>query len=409
MKSTMTPDQEAAIRAVDGDLAISAGAGSGKTTVLARRFAWAMRADADSDWEPADIGSILTITFTNKAAGEIGERVRRTVNREISIQEGRRIGEAWISTIHTFCGRLIRRHLLESGVDPRFSQADDVAASLLKAEAFESAQTLYGRHPATRLLEAGSVNAIGANIVSAYDNIRAMGLDPVDAVVPDGRLSSRRSNSTRSGWPRSSLASLRLQADRTIVRRALDEWAARLGACSLGDDDACATLMYLEADYGVDRLQGSAAAANQALRAAMIALCSAASAAVESGLIEGYQGLIVAFARENAELKRNRAVLDFDDLQERAVELLRENPGLAERYRQHFTLLMVDEFKTRTSCRYECSSPCAATICASWRRAAIDLRVPIAPTSKSSNACAARSAASEARDEFPLASRILGS
>ena len=128
MTRQMTEDQRRAIESLSRDLAISAGAGSGKTTVLAHRFAQAMRAAPEQEWEPAAVDRILTITFTNKAAGEISERVRRVVGSELSAAEGRRVVEAWISTIHTFCGRLVRRHLLESGVEPRFTQVDEIAA-----------------------------------------------------------------------------------------------------------------------------------------------------------------------------------------------------------------------------------------------------------------------------------------
>jgi ATP-dependent helicase/nuclease subunit A len=139
MRRRLTPDQTSAVEAVEGDLAISAGAGSGKTTVLSRRFSAGMLARPDGTWEPADIDQILTITFTKKAAGEIAERVRRELSEDLSPAAARRIDEAWISTIHRLCGRLVRRHVLESGVEPGFGQADQVESALLMGEAFDNA------------------------------------------------------------------------------------------------------------------------------------------------------------------------------------------------------------------------------------------------------------------------------
>ncbi len=350
MKPTMTRDQRTAVEAVVGDVAISAAAGSGKTTVLAHRFAHAMKVHPAQGWDPARIDQILTITFTNKAAGEIAERVRRVVNSEISVEAGRRVGEAWISTIHTFCARLVRRHLLEAGVEPRFAQIDDVASALLKAEAFETtARGLYGQHAgSTRLLDTSALSALRQDVIDVHDNIRAMGLDPRQVRVPSGLEEIedlRLAAAVRADALRRTLGECAQTETVTRKRAALDEWCERLGACALGEAHSCEQLEALGRDYDIKNLSGAANLANRELRSALEVMVSAARAAAEDELLEGYRALVESFTESYARLKAERSSLDFDDLQERAIGLLDAHPALAKRYRDHFRLLMIDEFQ----------------------------------------------------------------
>ena len=87
--------QRDAVTHVDGPLLILAGAGSGKTTVITRRIAWLI------EEEGVRPGSILAMTFTNKAAGEMAERVQRLVSVPAA--------QLWVSTFHSFCTRILRR------------------------------------------------------------------------------------------------------------------------------------------------------------------------------------------------------------------------------------------------------------------------------------------------------------
>ncbi len=91
----LNPQQQDAVRHVHGPLLILAGAGSGKTTVITRRIAWLI------DEEGIPPASILAVTFTNKAADEMRERVQRLVS--VPAQQ------LWVSTFHSFCTRILRR------------------------------------------------------------------------------------------------------------------------------------------------------------------------------------------------------------------------------------------------------------------------------------------------------------
>ncbi|MFN2614399.1 MAG: DNA helicase PcrA [Actinomycetota bacterium] len=108
----LNPQQQEAVVHGDGPLLIVAGAGSGKTRVLTHRIAHLIRLRNVSPF------SILAITFTNKAAGEMRERVGGLV--------GERLGAAmWVMTFHSACGRILRREAQRLGFTSNFTIYDD--------------------------------------------------------------------------------------------------------------------------------------------------------------------------------------------------------------------------------------------------------------------------------------------
>jgi DNA helicase II / ATP-dependent DNA helicase PcrA len=108
----LNEQQRAAVVHEGGPLLVVAGAGSGKTRVLTRRIAWLI---SQRNVHP---GSILAITFTNKAAGEMRERVAELVGRRARIM--------WVSTFHSSCVRILRREITRFGYSSSFSIYDDV-------------------------------------------------------------------------------------------------------------------------------------------------------------------------------------------------------------------------------------------------------------------------------------------
>ena len=128
-----TPEQRAAIADRDRSSLLAAGAGSGKTAVMVERFAEAVLHDGVA------VGSILTLTFTEKAAAELRERISRRFDALGEPEHARAVDAAWIGTIHGFCARVLRSQPLAAGLDPRFSVLDEAAARRLAAAAFETA------------------------------------------------------------------------------------------------------------------------------------------------------------------------------------------------------------------------------------------------------------------------------
>ncbi|MEK4519903.1 DNA helicase PcrA [Paenibacillus sp. FSL H8-0122] len=108
--SRLNPPQRQAVEATEGPLLIMAGAGSGKTRVLTHRIAWLIANRKAPPW------AILAITFTNKAAREMQDRVSKLVG-----PEGRDI---WVSTFHSMCVRILRKDIDQIGFTSNFSILD---------------------------------------------------------------------------------------------------------------------------------------------------------------------------------------------------------------------------------------------------------------------------------------------
>src|SRR5262249_36411708 len=119
----LNPQQREAVQHTGSPLLIVAGAGSGKTRVLTARIAWLL---AHREVQP---GEILAITFTNKAAGEMRERVAALV--------GRRANAMWVSTFHSMCVRILRAEAKRLGYTTSFSIYDQADSQRL--------MTLVGR------------------------------------------------------------------------------------------------------------------------------------------------------------------------------------------------------------------------------------------------------------------------
>ena len=147
----LTEEQRAAIGA-EGEVLVSASAGSGKTFVMIERMVSLVLSGK------AEVSGILAVTFTNLAAGEMKERLRAAIVARVNEESDPhmrahlkeqllQIGTADISTVHSFCTSVIRRYFYEADVSGSFRVLDDAEAEKLKSRAV--ARTF------DRLLESG--------------------------------------------------------------------------------------------------------------------------------------------------------------------------------------------------------------------------------------------------------------
>lgn len=132
-----TPAQERAINS-RGNVLVSAAAGSGKTATLSAKIMNLLRTVPD-----VSLTQFLIVTFTNAAAAELKERISREITKAAAddremLRHKRDVAGADICTIHSFCMKLVRRYFSVLDVSPDFSILDEITAGTLKARAMES-------------------------------------------------------------------------------------------------------------------------------------------------------------------------------------------------------------------------------------------------------------------------------
>lgn len=134
-----TERQNEAITLHDKSMVVTAGAGTGKTFVLVEKYLNLL------EMEGLKAGEILALTFTDKAAAEMKDRVRSTITRRLAEKPTSRVLQeaaeeviiAPIMTFHAFCAQILREFAIEAGIEPGFAILDGGQAITVKKEAFE--------------------------------------------------------------------------------------------------------------------------------------------------------------------------------------------------------------------------------------------------------------------------------
>ena len=125
--------QLCAAQHLEGRALVNAGAGTGKTKTLVARYLELLL----NEQSPAKVGEVLAITYTNAGADEMQARARESLRELGQFQLARQMGQSWISTIHGFCGRVLRRYALEAEIDPSLRVADELESRALRLEALD--------------------------------------------------------------------------------------------------------------------------------------------------------------------------------------------------------------------------------------------------------------------------------
>lgn len=308
-----------------GEVFVSAGAGTGKTAVLVERV---VRAVTERG---LDVDSILVITYTRRAAGELRTRIRAALADRGRHDLARALDGAWISTIHGFCARLLRAHPLAAGLDPRFRELDEAQAAVLRSEAFGDALAEFcaGDDPQRlELLATYGSDRLRRMLTSVYETLRAAGRELDLAVAARPELTERVEE----------------------LRAAATALAADPDATEAQGQAAAELLEQLERDRRPDRLMSLGGFRARGDRAS--GYCEALAAVEQAALDEAaardralLQELLTLFAARYAEAKARESALDFEDLQLEARDLLRSQPELREREQARFRSILVDEFQ----------------------------------------------------------------
>lgn len=347
--STLMPQQLQIVKTLDRPLFVSAGAGSGKTFTLTRRIVYALSPESGPFVEHLD--QVLAITFTKDAAAEIRDRVRRALIDEGMDEEALTVDDAWISTIHGMCSRILRAHALELGIDPEFTVLTDtdelmdqaVEHVLARATAPDAAPEL-----------AASLNALYAWYPMAGEGGPFGAGTTIKGLVRDLlELSSQ----LPGGMDDVRVA--RGQADTSALA---DAYRAALGASKAATEKAQVALDAIDAFEASGKTMEDAARlmmsctmprASKAFPKEQVELLKAEAAdafinivlACGGPALDALVGLARSVEAEYRTLKAAQSALDNNDLLRMAYEALRDYPAIRAAYEGRFKMVMIDEFQ----------------------------------------------------------------
>ena len=179
----LEPEQAAAAYEIDKHISVSAGPGSGKTTVLVERYLHILRT------QKLSIDQIVAITFTNRAANEMRERLRGKLDEFLAtsmsderkqwLNYKRTLDGAIITTIHGFCARLIREFPVEARIDPQFILLDEHRAAMLLESVVEEVLSEFisaGHEEVSRLTLGIGRGRLANALAQLYRDVRGQGL-----------------------------------------------------------------------------------------------------------------------------------------------------------------------------------------------------------------------------------------
>lgn len=381
-----TQEQRRAIE-TNGNLLVSAAAGSGKTAVLTERIARLVA-------EGTDIDRMLVVTFTKAAAEEMKKRIERRLltlaqEREESAAEQTRIREqaaavptSNVSTIHSFCARVLKRHFCEAGIAPDFSVASESSAAVMRTEALDEVMELFYSERMAHMRELqtslGGRDEIRKSILSIYNFMQAR-------TNPFGWLMDAFSAYATDSVDISAFEEAALEAYKARARLMLADYTAFCGRYSdyagiyalLMSDaaklrrlaDAMCYDAYIDAIRGVSFDRYSAklwgdlphderdeqdvknyrAAVRDAINKERKSLV--AYSADEHNKMAGVSAhacllcdLVKHFCTAYAAKKRDEGVIDYSDMEHMTLDVLSHEEVACE-YREQFDYIFVDEYQ----------------------------------------------------------------
>lgn len=347
--STLMPQQLQIVKTLDRPLFVSAGAGSGKTFTLTRRIVYALSPESGPFVEHLD--QVLAITFTKDAAAEIRDRVRRALIDEGMDEEALTVDDAWISTIHGMCSRILRAHALELGIDPEFTVLTDTDE--LMDQAVE--------HVLARATASDAAPELAASLKALYAWYPMAGEGgPFGAgTTIKGLVRELLELSSQLPGGMDDVCVARGQVDTSALA---DAYRSALGASKAATEKAQVALDAIDAFEASGKTMADAARlmmscamprASKAFPKEQVELLKAEAAdafinivlACGDPALDALVGLARSVEAEYRALKAGQSALDNNDLLRMAYEALRDYPAIRAAYEGRFKMVMIDEFQ----------------------------------------------------------------
>ena len=349
--------QRAVIReALDETLFVAAGAGTGKTRALVDRFLALVLAGRPID-------RIVAITFTEKAAAELRDRVRAGLEEALAENAGQQklitaalasLDRAEISTIHAFGRGLLRFFAAEAGIDPAFIVLDELQAERRLQERWhiyleelatdQTAVSAIDRAMALGLTT-GDIGKLARELAGAAELLDLLEESLPEPPTPDWPDLTQAQGTLEELLPLGPPAdNLRARLDEllSLVRRLAKEGADReallaSGAAVLGKLDKVGRQDDWGGKDGIQHVRETASTIAAQLEVAL--------AACRTKALASLLPFVVRFVREEIEARGKEGMLTFDDLILRVHELLRTNDVAVRTLRERYDALLIDEFQ----------------------------------------------------------------
>lgn len=368
---TCTPGQRQIITTLDKPLMVSAGAGSGKTFTLTQRIAYALSEGGPNALPLQSIDQVMAITFTKKAAAELKSRIKRQLTGMGLVEEALKVDDAWISTIHGMCSRVLREHALELGIDPAFSVISETESKCYYDEAFDIVikRIQDGNDAALKSfvgsLDVYSQGAASSSIEAWVHKItsRALalpgGFDAVVVPEVEGDPSALMRQmvelgetfvSCLEGLPKQGKTDAKNHEAATAALEMANEYLLEYGGCTSFSDPDFEAARFVEAFFSFPktspkyRVKESDPTFFAEYRDAYAFAAGQVEAAFSACDVQALLRVARAVDEEYQRLK-GAANIDNVDLLRMAYHALTDYPEIADAYRRQFKIIMIDEFQ----------------------------------------------------------------
>jgi len=369
MTNELTTSQQKGVTITDRDLCVVAGPGSGKTRVLVERFANLVTEHHVS------INEILTLTFTEKAANEMKIRAARLFEEKGMEKERQEIEFAYLSTIHSFCSRLLRENAIEANIDPQFRVMDELEAGRIKEQILENTLKEWAEEKSLDTFlndifwkqtdfKKSRLKSFKENLIMLYEKIRNACV-PISETVNQNDLSQDVLNShDEIGKLIIEISKIRsekklTEKSREKVEYVLEHWN---GSNLLNDINKLysgkenpsqkdglilALLNKVKAIHSVINLSVSNDVKKPlgALREELKTLIGLLAEDYSTRIKMVLRDFLINFDIAYSELKRAESLIDFTDLETKTIELLKNKKQIANDIKQKFRYILVDEFQ----------------------------------------------------------------
>ena len=367
MINKLTDSQIKGVETTDRDICVVAGPGSGKTRVLVERFANLVIE------HKVPVNEILTLTFTEKAANEMKIRTARLFEQKEMEKERQEIEFAYLSTIHSFCARLLRENAIEAGIDPQFRVMDELETGRLKEQTLEDTlreQTdektldtfLNGIFWKQTDPNKSRLKSFKENLIQLYEKIRNACV-PISETANQSDLSQDIVNSYNEAEKLinkiKEIRSGKKLPDKTRekVDYVLDQWATSNLQKNINklidiktpelDSITLALLNKVKCVHSSINLQLSkdVKEACSSLRDELENLIGLLAEDYSTSIKKILRDFLVNFDIACSERKKAESLIDFTDLEVKTIELLENKKYIADEIKRKFKYILVDEFQ----------------------------------------------------------------